>query len=326
MKKNVVLYSSIPQDQQERLEQAFNLTIFDKSPDANPEDFMDVMKNADGMIGANMATRINEAFLAKAPNLKAASTISVGFDNYDLEALAQRKVRLMNTPTVLTEGTADLIFTLLMATARRTAELSQYIHDGQWKKGISPEYYGTDVYGKTIGIIGMGRIAKAIAKRAHCGFDMNVLYYNRSSHTDVESEYKAKRCDLDELLKQSDFVVVIVPLVKETDRLITADKLALMKPTAILINGARGRVIDELALIEALQTKTIRAAGLDVYEVEPLPMDSPLLKLDNVLLSPHVGSATVETRYAMAKCAVDNIINALKEEKPEENWVNPEVG
>ena len=326
MKKNVVLYSSIPQDQQERLEQAFNLTIFDKSPDANPEDFMNAMQNADGMIGANMATRINETFLAKAPNLKAASTISVGFDNYDLDALAQRKVRLMNTPTVLTEGTADLIFTLLMATARRTAELSQYIHDGQWKKGISPEYYGTDVYGKTIGIIGMGRIAKAIAKHAHCGFDMNVLYCNRSAHADVESEYKAKRCDLDELLKQSDFVVVIVPLVKETDRLITADKLALMKPTAILINGARGRVIDESALIEALQTKTIRAAGLDVYEVEPLPMDSPLLKLDNVLLSPHVGSATVETRYAMAKCAVDNIINALKEEKPEENWVNPEVG
>jgi len=326
MKKNVVLYSSIPQDQQDRLEQAFNLTIFDKSPDANPEAFMDAMKNADGMIGANMATRIDEAFLVKAPNLKAASTISVGFDNYDLDALSQRKVRLMNTPTVLTEGTADLIFTLLMATARRTAELSQYIHNGQWQKGISPEYYGTDVYGKIIGIIGMGRIAKAIAKRAHCGFDMNVLYYNRSSHADVEAEYKAKRCDLDELLKQSDFVVVIVPLVKETDRLITAEKLALMKPTAILINGARGRVIDEAALIQALQAKTIRAAGLDVYEVEPLPMDSPLLKLDNVLLSPHVGSATVETRYAMAKCAVDNIINALKDEKPKENWVNPEVG
>lgn len=326
MKPNVVLYSSIPQDQKERLEQNFNLIVFDQSPDAHPEAFLDAMKDAEGMIGANMATRIDETFLAKASKLKAASTISVGFDNYDLEALSQRKIRLMNTPTVLTEGTADLIFTLLMATARRTAELSQYIHNGQWQKGISPEYYGTDVYGKTIGIIGMGRIAKAIAKRAHCGFDMNILYYNRSSHADVESAYGAQRCELDELLKKSDFVVVIVPLVKETDRLITADKLALMKPTAILINGARGRVIDEAELIQALQAKTIRAAGLDVYEVEPLPMDSPLLKLDNVLLSPHVGSATVETRYAMAKCAVDNIINALKEEEPEENWVNPEVG
>lgn len=326
MKKNVVLYSKIPADQQQRLADEFNLTIFEGSPDADKASFIKALADADGMIGSNMAARVDDDFLALAPKLKAASTISVGFDNYDLDALKKRGIRLMNTPTVLTEGTADLIFTLLMATARRTVELSTLIHDGKWTKSITPDYYGTDVHGKTLGIIGMGRIAKAIVKRAHCGFDMDILYYNRSAHKDVEDQYKAKRCELDELLKQSDFVVIIVPLTKETNRLITKEKIALMKPSAILINGARGLVIDQQALVEALQNKVIRAAGLDVFEVEPLPMDSPLLTLNNVLLSPHVGSATLETRYGMAKCAVDNIIAALKDEKPTENWVNPEVG
>ncbi|MDF7667312.1 D-glycerate dehydrogenase [Orbaceae bacterium ESL0727] len=326
MKKNVVLFNKIPADQQARLEKEFNLTVFDKSPDANQADFMHALSQADGMIGSNMATRIDDAFLSKTPKLKAAATISVGFDNYDLAALKKHGVRLMNTPTVLTEATADLIFTLLMATARRTVELSNLIHEGKWTKSITPNYYGTDVFGKTIGILGMGRIARAIAKRAHCGFNMDVLYYNRSTHLDIEQELSAKRLPLDDLLKQADFVVVILPLTKETERLITKEKLALMKPSAILINGARGRIIDQAALVEALQNNVIRAAGLDVYEVEPLPMNSPLLELDNVLLSPHVGSATAETRYAMAKCAVDNIIAALKEEKPTQNWVNPDVG
>lgn len=326
MKKNVVLYSKIPADQQKRLEDEFNLTIFSGDPDVDNDAFTQAFSAAEGMIGSNMATPVNADFLIKAPCLKAASTISVGFDNYDLDALRNRHVRLMNTPTVLTEATADLIFTLLMTTARRTVELSNYIHEGKWQKSITPEMFGTDVFGKTIGILGMGRIAKAIAKRAHCGFDMNVLYYNRSTHADVEQRYKATRCELDDLLKQSDFVVIILPLTKETTYLITKEKLALMKSSAILINGARGKVIDETALISALQNKTIRAAGLDVFTKEPLPMDSPLLKLDNVVLSPHVGSATTETRYAMAKCAVDNLIAALKDEKPTENWVNPEVG
>ncbi|XKM13258.1 D-glycerate dehydrogenase [Orbaceae bacterium ac157xtp] len=325
MKKNVVLFSKIPQAQQARLEDAFNLTIFNNDPDADNDGFIKALANADGMIGANMALKVDENFLAKTPKLKAISTISVGFDNYDLNALNKRNIRLMNTPSVLTEGTADLIFTLLMATARRTVELSNLIHQGKWQKSITPELYGTDVFGKTIGIIGMGRIGKAIAKRAYGGFDMDILYYNRSPQPDIEQKFSAKRCELDELLKRSDFIVTIIPLTPQTYHLINKAKLDLMKPTAILINGARGKVIDEKALIEALQQKRIKAAGLDVFEVEPLPSDSPLLKLDNVLLSPHVGSATTETCYAMAKCAVDNIISALKPQKPTENWVNPEV-
>lgn len=326
MKKNVVLFSKIPADQQARLEQAFNLTLFERNPNTDTKAFIQALASADGMIGSNMPTRIDDEFLTQTPKLKAAATISVGYDNYDLSALKKHGVRLMNTPKVLTESTADLIFTLLMATARRTVELSNLIHDGKWTKSITPEYFGTDIYGKTIGILGMGRIGKAIAKRAHCGFDINVIYYNRSAHPDVEQAYQAKRLELDDVLSQADFVVIILPLTDQTKRLITKQKLALMKPSAILINGARGAIVDEQALIEALKNKTIKAAGLDVFEVEPLPTTSPLMQLDNVLLSPHVGSATVETRYAMAKCAVDNIIAALKDEKPTENWVNPEVG
>lgn len=326
MKKNVVLFSKIPADQQARLEQAFNLTLFERNPNTDTKAFIQALASADGMIGSNMPTRIDDEFLTQTPKLKAAATISVGYDNYDLCALKKHGVRLMNTPKVLTESTADLIFTLLMATARRTVELSNLIHDGKWTKSITPEYFGTDIYGKTIGILGMGRIGKAIAKRAHCGFDMNIIYYNRSAHPDVEQAYQAKRLELDDVLSQADFVVIILPLTDQTKRLITKQKLALMKPSAILINGARGAIVDEQALIEALKNKTIKAAGLDVFEVEPLPTTSPLMQLDNVLLSPHVGSATVETRYAMAKCAVDNIIAALKDEKPTENWVNPEVG
>lgn len=326
MKKNVVLFSKIPADQQARLEQAFNLTLFERNPNTDTKAFIQALASADGMIGSNMPTRIDDEFLTQTPKLKAAATISVGYDNYDLCALKKHGVRLMNTPKVLTESTADLIFTLLMATARRTVELSNLIHDGKWTKSITPEYFGTDIYGKTIGILGMGRIGKAIAKRAHSGFDMNIIYYNRSAHPDVEQAYQAKRLELDDVLSQADFVVIILPLTDQTKRLITKQKLALMKPSAILINGARGAIVDEQALIEALKNKTIKAAGLDVFEVEPLPTTSPLMQLDNVLLSPHVGSATVETRYAMAKCAVDNIIAALKDEKPTENWVNPEVG
>ena len=326
MKKNVVLFSKIPADQQERLAQAFNLTLFQGDPKTDISEFIQILANADGMIGSNIPTRIDDNFLQQTPKLKAAATISVGFDNYDLLALKKHGVRLMNTPKVLTESTADLIFTLLMATARRTVELSNLIHNGGWNKSITPEYFGTDIYGKTIGILGMGRIGQAIAKRAHCGFDMNIIYYNHSANAHVEQAYHAKRLELDDVLKQADFVVIILPLTDQTKRLITKQKLALMKSSAILINGARGAIIDEQALYEALKNKTIKAAGLDVFEVEPLAKDSPLLKLDNVLLSPHVGSATTETRYAMAKCAVDNIIAALKTEQPTENWVNPEVG
>lgn len=324
MKKNIVLYKKIPAEQQLRLEEQFNVSYFDGINDANRDAVKLALKNADGMIGASVPVR--EELLNCTEQLRAISTISVGVDQFDVDDLTQRGIRLMHTPSVLTDTTADTIFTLILATARRAVELSMMVRAGKWKKSIGEEFYGVNVHHKTIGILGMGRIGSAVAKRANAGFDMKVLYVNEFQNKDVEEKYQAKRCELDELLQQSDFVVITLPLTKETEKLINKEKLNLMKPSAILVNGARGKIVDQKALIEALQNKTIRAAGLDVFEVEPLPIDSPLMNINNVVLTPHIGSATFETRYDMVVTAVDNIITALSDHKPTTNWVNPQVG
>lgn len=324
MKKNIVLYKKIPAEQQLRLEEQFNVSYFDGINDANRDAVKLALKNADGMIGASVPVR--EELLNCTEQLRAISTISVGVDQFDVDDLTQRGIRLMHTPSVLTDTTADTIFTLILATARRAVELSMMVRAGKWKKSIGEEFYGVNVHHKTIGILGMGRIGSAVAKRANAGFDMKVLYVNEFQNKDVEEKYQAKRCELDELLQQSDFVVITLPLTKETEKLINKEKLNLMKPSAILVNGARGKIVDQKALVEALQNKTIRAAGLDVFEVEPLPIDSPLMNINNVVLTPHIGSATFETRYDMVVTAVDNIITALSDHKPTTNWVNPQVG
>lgn len=323
MKKSVVLYKKIPDDQRAKLSEHFNVTYFDGITEQNRSDVEKALAEADGLIGASMPIR--QDLLNYAPKLKAISTISVGVDQFDIDELNKRNIRLMHTPSVLTDTTADTIFTLVLATARRAVELSMMVRSGKWHKSIGEEYYGVNVHHKTIGILGMGRIGSAVAKRAFAGFDMQVLYVNEFANKDVEQKYQAKKCELDDLLKQSDFVVITLPLTKETEKLINKQKLSLMKPSAILINGARGKIVDQAALIEALQNKTIRAAGLDVFEVEPLPIDSPLMTLDNVVLTPHIGSATYDTRYDMVVTAVDNIIMALKDEKPAYNLFNVQV-
>ena len=206
-------------------------------------------------------------------------------------------------------------------TARRTLEMAEMVKAGKWTRSIGNDSYGVDVHHKTIGILGMGRIGAALARRAHAGFGMNVLYWNDRPNTQVEEEFNARRCELDELLTQSDFVCITLPYSEQTHKLINAERLAKMKSSAILINGARGKIVDQAALIEALKNGTIRAAGLDVFEVEPLPADSELLLLPNVVALPHIGSATEETRYNMAACAVDNLITALTGEVTE-NSVN----
>ncbi|KAE9529008.1 NAD(P)-dependent oxidoreductase [Testudinibacter aquarius] len=324
MKKNVILYKKIPQEQQARLAESFNLMTFDGITSDNRAEFIAALAQADGLIGASVP--IKQDLLQFAPKLKAISTISVGYDQFDVDDLTLRGIRLMHTPTVLTDATADTIFTLILATARRAVELSMLVRAGEWQRSIGDEYYGTDVHHKTIGILGMGRIGSAVAKRAHCGFDMKVLYMSNKPNIQVEQQYQAQRCSLDELLQRADFVCITLPLLPSTERLISAEKLALMKPSAILINGARGKIVDQQALVAALQNGTIKAAGLDVFEVEPLPSNSPLIVLPNVVLLPHIGSATIETRYNMVRCAVDNIIVALAEQPPNENWVNPQVG
>lgn len=309
MKKNVILYKTIPYTQLARLQQQFKVTVFEEITDENKASFLQALSTAEGIIGASYPITATE--LALAPQLKAASTISVGVDQFDIDAMNARKIALMHTPNVLTETTADTIFTLVLCSARRIIEMAEMVKNGQWTKSIGESDYGSNVNGKTIGILGMGRIGYAVAKRANAGFGMPVLYYSNHAHVEAETKLNARRCDLDTLLKESDFVCVVVPLLPSTEKLIGKAELAKMKPSAFLINGSRGKIIDEAALITALENGTIRGAGLDVFEVEPLPADSKLLTLPNVVALPHIGSATHETRYAMVECAVDNLIAAL---------------
>ncbi|KND56886.1 2-ketogluconate 6-phosphate reductase [Candidatus Paraburkholderia schumanniana] len=238
-------------------------------------------------------------------------TISVSFDQFDVADLMRRGIMLTHTPDVLTESTADTVFALILASARRVVELAEWGEEGNWKASIGEACFGVDVQGKTLGIVGLGRIGGAVARRAALGFRMNVLYTNRSANEQAEKEYGAKRVELDELLAQSDFVCLQVPLTPETRGIIGANELKKMKKSAILINASRGPTVDQTALIEALKDGTIRGAGLDVFEKEPLPADSPLLAMKNVVALPHISSATHETRHAMARNAAENLIGAL---------------
>ncbi|MCW2256640.1 gluconate 2-dehydrogenase [Providencia alcalifaciens] len=323
MKPNVILYKKIPDDQLARLQSHFNLTFFDGINDTNQADFISALKEADGIIGASCP--ITTRYLDAAKKLKAASTISVGVDQFSIPEMTERGIYLMHTPGVLTETTADTIFTLILTTARRAVEMAEMVKAGQWTKSIGPEFYGSDVNGKTIGILGMGRIGYAVAKRAAAGFGMSVIYYNDSVNEMAERDFNARRCDLDTLLSDADFVCVVLPLSPETEKFIGKEQLHKMKRSAFLIIGSRGKIVDEQSLIDALQEGVIRGAGLDVFEKEPLPVTSPLLSLPNVVALPHIGSATHETRHAMVVCAVDNLIAALDGDISQ-NCINPTAG
>lgn len=305
----VVLYKGVPPDVRVRLAEAFSLTEFDGVNDGNRAAFMAALGRADGAIGVGL--NVGPALLDAAPRLKAWATISVGYDQFDVADLTRRGIVLTNTPDVLTETTADTVFSLILSSARRVVELAELVKAGGWKASLGEAHFGTDVHGKTLGIVGMGRIGGAVARRAALGFGMKVLYSNRSRNEAAEAAYGAEHRALPDLLAQADFVVTLVPLSPATERLIGANEFAQMKRGAIFINAARGKVIDEAALIGALASGHLRAAGLDVFEREPVPVDSPLLTMKNVVALPHIGSATHETRHAMASCAADNLIAAL---------------
>lgn len=322
MKPSVILYKILPDDLLARLEQHFTVTQFNRLTAENRPAFLQALEHAEGLIGSG--GQIDKAVLDLAPKLRAVSTISVGYDNFDVNAMTERGIVMMHTPTVLTETVADTFMALILSTARRVVEVANWAKSGQWKGSVGSDLFGLDVHHKTIGILGMGRIGLALAQRANLGFNMPVLYNDRQANPAVESRFNARFCDLDTLLSESDFLCISLPLTPQTHHLIGKDQLKKMKPNAILINTGRGPVIDEAALIEALKAGTIHGAGLDVYEKEPLAPDSELFRLPNVVALPHIGSATHETRYNMSACAVDNLITALTG-TVEVNCVNAQV-
>ena len=268
---------------------------------------------AQGCLGvvACLTEKIDAAFFDACPSVKVVSNIAAGYNNIDIAEAGKRGVMVTNTPGVLDDTTADLTFALLMAAARRITESERRLRLGEWKKGFAlQQWLGTDIHHASLGIIGMGRIGQTIARRA-LGFDMQVLYHNRTQlDPATESRLRVRYGSKHDILRESDFVVVMVPYSSATHHLINASALALMKPTAILINTARGGVIDDAALIAALKEKRIAGAGLDVFEGEPA-FDADFLTLDNVVLTPHIGSATRATRMRMAALAAENITAAL---------------
>ena len=320
MRKKVVVFSQIDTEILSRLQQAYEVVQIDpKQGDVN-EQLRAHVVDADGLIGAGRL--LNEKNLATAQQLKVISSVTVGYDNYDVDYLNQRKIWLTNTPHVLTETTADLAFTLLMSAARKVTELDVWTKQGQWKRTAGPAQFGQDVFGKTLGIVGLGHIGAAIARRGFYGFNMNILYHNRREKIEMAQPLNAQYCTLPELLQRSDFVVIAVDLNADSQALMGAKEFAQMQSHAVFVNIARGSVVDEAALIEALQQGKIFAAGLDVYEKEPL-QESPLFSLPNVVTLPHVGSATAETRKKMAELAYRNLVDALEGRTPR-YIVNPD--
>jgi len=323
VKKRLVVQGRLSDAQLDTLNDLFKVDVLPKPSALDAPENRAVLAGAQGIIGSGLA--ITPALLDAALELEVIATISVGYDNIPVDELTRRGIMLCNTPDVLTETTADTGFTLIMATARRAVELAEWVKAGHWQSSIGPDRFGSDVHGKTLGMVGFGRIGQAVARRGALGFGMQVLYSNASPKPTLEKELSAQRRELNELLAEADFVCVTVPLTADTERLIGAREFARMKPSGIFINIARGKVVDEHALIHALENGVIHAAGLDVFEQEPLPASSPLPKMPNVVALPHIGSATHETRDAMAQRAVDNIRLALQGERPislvnEELW------
>lgn len=323
MKPSVYITRRIPEPALAMLREACEVRLWDDEETPVPRDVLErEIADVDGLY-CLLTERVDEALLSRATRLRVISQMAVGYNNIDVEAATRRGIVVTNTPDVLTETTADLTFALLLATARRLVESSEFLRRGDWKTWSPLLLTGQDVYGATLGIIGLGRIGEAVARRAK-GFAMNVLYHNRSRKPSAEQELGVVYADLDELLRRSDFVCIMTPYTPETRQLIGARELSLMKPTAVLINTARGGIVDEDALYHALRNSQIWAAGLDVFEQEPVPLDHPLLTLSNVVALPHIGSASVGTRVRMATLAAENLLAALTGSMPP-NAVNPQV-
>ncbi len=306
----------------EKIRSAADMEVWPDELPPSYEALTEKCRIAEGIL-CMLSDRIDAALIDACPRLKVVSTMAVGYDNIDIAAATARGVRVGNTPGVLTETTADMIFALLMAAARRVVEADTFVRRGDWTTWTPMGLLGQDIHHATLGIIGLGRIGLEVAKRAR-GFDMRILYYSRTRKSPEEEarlglEYVDK---LPDLLKRSDFISLHVPLTTETMRLIGKKEFAMMKPTAVFVNASRGLVVDQSALYEALKNRTIFSAGIDVTEVEPIPMDDPLLTLPNLVIAPHIGSASFPTRRTMAMMAAENLLAGLRGEVPP-HCVNP---
>ena len=323
-KPKVYVTRRIPQAGLDIIAQVADMEVWPEELPPPYEVLLEKARDAEGLLTL-LSDRIDAALMDVAPKLKVVSNLAVGYDNINIAEATKRHIVVSNTPGVLTGTTADLAFTLLMAATRRVVEADNYIRKGQWKTWGPKILLGQDIYNATLGIIGLGRIGAEVARRGS-GFNMKVLYYDEMRRSKEEEgrlgvEYVP---DLAELLPRADFISVHVPLLPQTHHLIGAAEFALMKPTAVFINTSRGPVVDQRALYEALKSGQIFSAGLDVTEVEPIPPDDPLLTLDNVIITPHIASASFTTRKEMALMTAENLLAGLRGKTPP-NCVNPEA-
>ncbi|EQB37009.1 hypothetical protein M948_11325 [Virgibacillus sp. CM-4] len=319
---NILAFQRVEKPVLDQLKQNHTVRFFKNVDTTKDPEFLSFLNKADGIIGLDL--NVDQPLINQAPNLKIVSNVSVGYNNLDIETLTKRNIMATNTPGILTDTVADMVFGLILSTARRLPELDHYVKSGNWVESLDSTHYGTDVHHKTVGIIGMGRIGLAIAQRAHHGFDMKVIYHSRTKKPEAEERFQARYASLDELLRESDFVCLITPLTKETERLIGKREFSLMKNSAIFINGSRGRTVVEEDLIQALNHNEIAGAGLDVFENEPIQLDNPLLQMKNVVTLPHIGSSTLETELAMSTLAAKNLQTGLEGKKPP-NLINSAV-
>ncbi|KEO84481.1 2-hydroxyacid dehydrogenase [Tumebacillus flagellatus] len=321
-KPRVLVTREIPEAGLAILREACEVTVFSSERQPTREELLALLPNYDGLLSM-LIDILDRPMLEKVPHLRVISNYAVGYNNIDIQAATELGIPVTNTPGVLTNATADIAWALLMAVTRRIVEGDAYVRQGKWV-GWSPDLLlGMELGGKTIGIVGAGRIGLAVAKRARA-FDMNVKYYNRRRlDEETEREYSLNYVDLDTLVRTSDVISLNLPYNQESHHLFNADLLSRMKPTAYLINTARGAIVDEAALVEALKKRQLAGAGLDVFENEP-SVHPGFLELDNVVLVPHLGSSTRETRDNMAILAAENLVRALQGQRPH-SLVNPEV-
>ncbi|MBM7648544.1 glyoxylate reductase [Bacillus ectoiniformans] len=320
MKPYVYVTRKVPEEIYHKLQEQYDVDMWPEEEVQVPRELLlEKAQKADALLTV-ISDQLDEELFSEAKNLKVVANMAVGYDNVDLDAASKHQIAICNTPDVLTDTTADLTFALLLATARRMIESAEFVKEGKWKSWSPMLLAGTDVHHKKIGIVGMGKIGTVVAKRA-AGFDMEIIYHNRSRHEVAEEMLGATYCSFDELLETADFVVCLAPLTEHTRGMFQREQFQKMKKDAIFINASRGAIINEQALYDALVAGEIAAAGLDVFEKEPISADHPLLSLSNVVALPHIGSATKETRMAMMETCCENL-DAIFNDRPPKTLVN----